>query len=80
MDIDTKLETSEAPCDWVMKGKSVVGVGRAVILEDDENKSRALRLVMEHYNQDDFSFPKSALGSVLVVRIDVSSITGKKIV
>ncbi len=79
IDIDTDLEKSEDPCDWVMKGKSVVGVGRASILKDDEEKSRALKVIMGHYSQGDFSFSKSALDSVLVVRVDISNITGKKI-
>ena len=26
MDIDVQLEKAEDPCDWVMKGKSVIGV------------------------------------------------------
>jgi len=80
MDIDAELEKSEDPCDWAMKGKSVVGVGRASILESDEEKSYALRLIMGHYSEGDFSFPESALDSVLVVRVDIRSITGKKIV
>jgi len=80
MDIDAELEKSEDPCKWVMKGKSVVGVGRASILEDDGEKSHALRLIMGHYSEGEFSFPKPALDSVSVVRVDISSITGKKIV
>ena len=80
MDIDAELEKSEDPCKWAIKGKSVVGVGRASILEDDGEKSHALRLIMEHYSEGDFSFPKPALDSVSVVRVDISSITGKKIV
>ena len=80
MDIDAELEKSEDPCKWTMKGKSVVGVGRASILEDDGEKSHALRLIMGHYSEGDFSFPKPALDSVSVVRVDISSITGKKIV
>jgi len=80
MDIDAELEKSEDPCKWAMKGKSVVGVGRASILEDDGEKSHALRLIMGHYSKGDFSFPKPALDSVSVVRVDISSITGKKIV
>ena len=79
MDIDAELEKSEDPCDWTMKGKSVVGVGRANILENNEEKSHALRLIMGHYSEGDFSFPKSALDSVLVVRVDIGSITGKKV-
>ena len=80
MDIDAELEKSEDPCKWAMKGKSVVGVGRASILEDDGEKSHALRLIMEHYSEGDFSLPKPALDSVSVVRVDISNITGKKIV
>ena len=80
MDIDAELEKSEDPCKWTMKGKSVVGVGRASILEDDGEKSHALRLIMGHYSEGEFSFPKPALDSVSVVRVDISSITGKKIV
>jgi len=80
MDIDAELEKSEDPCKWTMKGKSVVGVGRASILEDDGEKSHALRLIMEHYSEGDFSLPKPALDSVSVVRVDISNITGKKIV
>jgi len=80
MDIDVKLEKSEDPCDWVMKGKSVVGIGRATILEDDQEKRHALRLIMWHYSEGNFNFLESALISVLVVRIDISSITGKEIV
>jgi hypothetical protein len=80
MDIDVKLGKSEDPCDWVMKGKSVVGIGRATILEDDQEELYALRLIMRHYSEGDFDFSKSALASVLVVRIDISSIAGKEIV
>jgi hypothetical protein len=80
IDADVELEKGEDPCDWAMKGKSVVGVGRASILEDDEEKSHALRLIMGHYSEGDFSFPKPALDSVLVARVDIRSITAKKIV
>jgi len=80
MDIDAQLEKAEDPCSWAIKGKSVVGVGRAAILEGDEEKNRALMVIMGHYGKGDFSFPKSKLDSVLVVKIDISSISGKKIV
>ena len=83
MDIDVeldKLEHPDNPCSWIMKGKSVVGVGTASILEDDEEKIHALRLITGHCSQGDFSFPKSKLDSVSVIKVDISTITGKKIV
>jgi len=80
MDMDIELEKSEDPCDWVMKGKSVVGSGKATILEDDQEKTYALGLIMRHYGKGDFKYSEAALASVLVARIDISSIAGKQIV
>ena len=79
-EIDTDIEVvkSESPCDWTMKYRSVIGVGRAHILEDDEEKLHGLRLIRRHYTEGDLSIPKSKLDSVLVVRIDITSLTGKK--
>ena len=79
MDIDVQLVKNEDPCSWAMKYKSVIGMGRAVILEDDEEKSRVLSIIMRNYTEGEFSFPKSMLDSTLVLRIDISSISGKKI-
>jgi hypothetical protein len=80
-EIDTDVEVvkpEEPSCDWTMKYRSVIGVGRAHILEGDEEKSYGLRLILKHYTGGDFSFPKAELDSVLVARIDIESITGKK--
>ena len=83
MDIDVeldKLERPDNPCGWIMKGKSVVGVGTVSILEGNEEKTHALRLITGHCSEGDFSFPESKLDSTSVVRVDISRITGKKIV
>ena len=80
IDMDIELEKSEDPCDWVMKGKSVIGTGKSTILEDDQEKIHALKMIMQHYSKGDFKFSESALASVLVARIDISSIAGKQIV
>lgn len=80
MDIDVQLVKDEDPCSWAMKYKSVMGMGRAIILEDDEEKSRVLSIIMRNYTEGEFSFPKSMLDSTLVVRINIDSLSGKKIV
>jgi nitroimidazol reductase NimA-like FMN-containing flavoprotein (pyridoxamine 5'-phosphate oxidase superfamily) len=80
IDIDAELVKSETPCKWAMKGKSVVGIGRTTILEGDEEKSRTLRLTMRHYGEGEFSFPKPMLDSVIVIKIEIDRLTGKKIV
>ncbi|MCD6299852.1 MAG: pyridoxamine 5'-phosphate oxidase family protein [Dehalococcoidales bacterium] len=78
IDTDVAVVKAEKPCQWTMRYRSVIGVGKARILENAEEKARALRLIMGHYAEGDFSFPKSELDSVLVVRIDIENITGKK--
>ena len=78
IDTDVEVVKAEEPCDWNMKYRSVIGVGRAYILKNNEEKSYGLRLIMKQYTEGDFSFPKSALDSTLVVRVDISSITGKQ--
>ena len=78
MDTDVELVKSESSCDWAMKYRSVIGMGRAHILENDEEKLHGLRLIQRHYAEGDTSIPKSKLDSVMVVKIEITSITGKK--
>jgi len=78
IDTDVAVVKAEKPCQWTMRYRSVIGMGRAHILESAEEKAHGLELLMRHYTEGDFSFPKSEPGSVLVVRIDIENITGKK--
>lgn len=79
-EVDTGVEivNVETPCSSVEKYRSVIGVGRAYILEDDEEKVHGLNLIMKQYTKGDFSFPKSELDKTLVVKVDIKSITGRK--
>jgi len=79
MEVDVELVGADDPCDWAMKFRSVIGFGKACILEDDEEKSHSLNVIMNHYAKKGFNFPKPSLDGVLVVRIDISQITGKQI-
>ena len=78
IDIDVEVVKAEEPCAWTMKYRSVIGVGKAYILGNDEEKSRGLRVIMRQYTEGEFSFPKSKPDSVLVVRVDIESIRGKQ--
>ncbi len=60
------------------KYRSVMGTGRAFILESDEEKSRGLKSIIKQYGMKDFDFPKTRLDKTIVVRVDISSIIGKK--
>jgi len=78
IDTDVEVVKTEEPCSWTMKYRSVIGVGRAYILESYEEKTHGLRLIMKQYSEGEFTFPKSKLDSILVVRVNIESITGKQ--
>ena len=79
-EIDTDVEPAKAEkaCGWTMKYRSIIGMGRAKILESEEEKSHGLGLIMKQYGGSDSSFPKTTLAKTLVVRIDIGSMTGRK--
>jgi len=79
-EIDTDLEILKAEkcCDSSMRYRSVMGTGRAHVLESDRDKAHGLELIARQYAGDDFTIPDPISNSVLVIRIDVESMTGKQ--
>ena len=69
---------SGTPCSWGMRYRSVIASGTAHIVEDDEEKLRALSLIAGHYGADDTISPDST-GRVAVIRIDLDEISGKTV-
>ena len=78
LDTDTEIVQSDNACDWTTKYRSVMGTGRASLLADNEEKIRGLNVIMKHYSSTAFQFPPAKLDTMLVVRIDIESISGKK--
>ena len=78
IDIASELIRGETPCKWDMKYLSVMGSGRASLLVDPAEKSRALNIIMEHYRGDPYEYSETELEKVAVVKIEIESMTGKK--
>jgi nitroimidazol reductase NimA-like FMN-containing flavoprotein (pyridoxamine 5'-phosphate oxidase superfamily) len=78
IDTDVEIVNAEKPCGWTTKYRSVIGTGRAYILEKDEEKVHGLSLIMRQYSEGKPSLDFEKLDSVLVVKIDIESMTGKK--
>jgi len=79
-EIDTDMEIlgGEQACGFTMRYRSIIGVGRAHILDNDDEKIHGLSVLMKQYTEGEFSFPKEKLALALVVRIDIESVTGKQ--
>ena len=76
-DIDQELTEAESACKWGMKYRSVIGFGRAFFIEDEEEKQRALDIVLAHYGGDPQDYPQATLRKVEVVRIEIQDATAK---
>lgn len=60
--------------------ESVVGYGDLTFVTAEEEKLRALKILMKHYREEDFSFSLSVVPATAVFRLDVRSVTGKRLI
>lgn len=68
-------------CRCGVRYRSVMGVGRAEILEDPEAKRRGLALLMAQYGAGPAgatAFPEAALARTAVIRVTIEHLTGKQ--
>jgi len=77
MDCDLAPFESKKPCQYGLVYSSVMGRGVAQIVEDVEEKKKAMSILMKTQTGKDFSFDEKLVSIVAVVRIDVSEYTAK---
>lgn len=76
--VDTEVVRNEAdPSAFSMKYRSVTGFGTARIVRDIAEKRAALQAIMKHYDGPLEPMPDSMLEKTLVVKVDVTEMTGK---
>ena len=79
MDIDNQtVKFTDNQCAWGTKYRSVIGFGRAFFVEDAGEKSNALNFITKHYGGNRHNFSEKELEKVVIFKIEISSITGKK--
>ena len=77
MDCSHNLIMDERSCYCTMEYESVVGFGKIEIVPENE-KTKALCVMMRHYSKEDNSFERGALESTRVLKLTVDSCTGKR--
>lgn len=73
-----ETKKSENACDWGIKYQSVIGFGKAAIIEDSDEKRNALSIIMAQYSDEQFQFPENMVKVTAVIKVDVESMTGKQ--
>jgi hypothetical protein len=74
---ESELRAGSEPCEWGMRYASVIGWGKAEIVEDLEGKRAGLSAIMQHYGAEPpFRFGPS-IERTVVIRIAIETMTGK---
>ena len=75
MEIDWEVVRSGDHCN--MRYRSVIGFGKATLLEDSEDKCNSLDLIMRHYHQEPFAYPEEPLKRTAIIKVEIEEMTGK---
>lgn len=79
MDLLREVVRGESPCGFSARYESVIGFGRAVIVEEAAEKRAALGRIMGHYGeQGPFTYQDDILAKTVVIRIAIESLTAKR--
>lgn len=77
MDCDIEPFEGDIACRYGITYSSIMGRGIAEIVEDVEEKKKALSVLMKTQTKKDFVFEDKMVAFVSVIRIDVSEFTAK---
>ena len=83
-DVGFEMETgveyfdADTACGWGNRYESIIGEGRATLLETPEEKRQALAPIMAHYSaRKDYTFEDAMVDLVQVIQIDVTALSCK---
>jgi nitroimidazol reductase NimA-like FMN-containing flavoprotein (pyridoxamine 5'-phosphate oxidase superfamily) len=76
---DWSLVTGDKACDWSVRFRSIIGFGEAAVAQDPAQKAHGLdRIMRSHGFAGELAYPPEVLAKTAVVRIAITSMTGKK--
>jgi len=78
VDVDTRIVQGDAPCGWTTKYRSVIGFGRASIIDDEAQKRAGLDVIMSHHGASGGEYDEKKLQRVSVIKVVLESMTGKQ--
>jgi len=78
-DTDHELFFRNQPvaCSWRQRYRSVMAHGKAVKVEDFEQKTAALNIFMQNYAEQQFTYSTPAINNIEVFEIKIERMTGR---
>ncbi len=77
-DILAEPISANDPCDWDMRYQSVVGFGKACLVDAVEEKRQALEIITAQYAKGSHSFTEGKLKATMVIKVTIDTMTGKQ--
>ena len=72
------FQSEHVACSYFMRYKSVLVFGKAEFIEDNNEKMKALSIVMKQYTgKEDFTYNAPSVKNVLCFRVSTENMTGK---
>ncbi len=79
IDLDHELSISDVQCTSSMKYRSVIGFGKAKIIENLQEKQEALDIILDHYSPNSIAnYNEKLIKKLAVIKIIIEKMTGKK--
>ena len=78
IDIECELVEARKACGWGMRFLSVIGFGKACIIEDAAEKRSAFDIIMRHYSDESYEYPDDAIQACVIIKVSIESMAGKK--
>jgi uncharacterized protein len=72
-----RYQDERVACSWSMRYRSVLCYGKAEFIDDPEEKTRSLHIVMAQYTAGEFRFNPPSLREVCVIKVPVSRFEGR---
>lgn len=78
LDCDHELIEGKVACQYGYRYASIVGKGKAQIVEDPQEKIKAMEVLMKCQTGKDFAFNERLVTIVSVIKITASEFSGKR--
>jgi hypothetical protein len=65
-------------CSYRVKSKSVLVEGKVEFVDDFDEKTRCLNLLMKQYSDREFKFSKPAVENVGIIKVTIEKISAKE--
>lgn len=78
LDCDHELVEGRVPCQYGYRYASIIGQGRAELVENPREKIEALTVLMKCQTSEEFAFNERLVSIVKVIKVTAAEFTGKR--